>query len=64
MYINKVMIVFGLRCCMDWLAEANVLEKRAISIFRAQLISWHSEGPYIYIEWQKTNSDRKSQLGW
>jgi hypothetical protein len=34
---------------VDWLIEANVLEKHAVSIFRAKMMSWDSEGFYRYI---------------
>jgi hypothetical protein len=30
---------------VESLAEANVSERRAVTIFRAEVISWDSEGP-------------------
>jgi hypothetical protein len=35
---------FGLKCYVDWLVEANISEKHALSIFRAEVISWDLEG--------------------
>jgi hypothetical protein len=32
---------------MDWLVEANILKKCAVSIFKAEVMSQDSEGPYI-----------------
>jgi hypothetical protein len=37
---------FGFRRHVDWLVEVNVSEKRAVSIFRAELIIWNSERLY------------------
>jgi hypothetical protein len=39
------------------LTEANVLEKLAVSIFRAEAMSWDSD----YIGWQDGKSEGKSQ---
>jgi hypothetical protein len=33
---------------VDRLVEAIILEKRAVSIFRADMMSQVSEGPFIY----------------
>jgi hypothetical protein len=40
-------MIFGLSCCVDWLVEANVSEKHAVSIVRAEVMSWDCEGPYV-----------------
>jgi hypothetical protein len=34
---------------VDWLIEANVPEKCAVSIFRAEVMSQDSEGPYVCV---------------
>jgi hypothetical protein len=39
---------FGVKAKSRWLVEANVSEKHAVSIFKAEVISQDSEGPYIY----------------
>jgi hypothetical protein len=39
---------FGLNHHVDLLVEANVSEKSAISIFRAEVMSRNCKGPYIY----------------
>jgi hypothetical protein len=33
---------------VDWLVEANISEKCAVSTFRAEVMSRDSEEPYIY----------------
>jgi hypothetical protein len=43
---------------VDWLVEANVLEKRTVSIFRAEVTML---GIRDYIGWQKGKSDGKGQ---
>jgi hypothetical protein len=34
---------------VDWLTEAKVFRKCAVSSIRAEVMSWNSERPYIYI---------------
>jgi hypothetical protein len=31
---------------VEWLVEENVSEKRVVSVFRAEVTSWDSEGLY------------------
>jgi hypothetical protein len=43
-------MILGVRHNEDWLAEATVLEKHAVSISRAEVMIWDSEGLYRVVE--------------
>jgi hypothetical protein len=43
------MIFFSVKTLCGLVCRRNISEKHAVSIFRSEVISWYSDGSYVYI---------------